>query len=889
MFKLIKGLFLAPNEFSMRKVIEINQLSNLPIDYVSLEPKDFTEYNYQVKDNKTFVLDLEEDGYINNKVKESIDLDEQNTVVINTGVGSGKSTTCINIALDYLNIKQKNGTNKYVIIFAAPYKSLITQYEIKLKKAGVTTDKIFNYNDLDTIPTGNSNYPIHLITINSLLGNYGEEALMQSKVKYNYLDGIINHCTQHKKKVIIFFDEIHDSSRSFEQKFIFNLWKWQGLIHKTFVLSATFSQASKVIIRYIADLTNSSIQLLEAKRIGVEDKQCNLHIIFNDNFEYDANDVTITELIEKELKKEKNIQILTFSKDLAKEIARGVYVKKRKIEDTATSKLFQKYNVNPNLCTSSSRNSFMPGLLNVGTNFKTGIDIKEVNTSFILIMPDRVSYSLGISNRTGIFSNGRNEIIQAIARMRIKEQSDIYIIMPSPDNLIEAPKDKNLPTENNYLEIIKDDEDLKSLYSENTLEHHYCKEQEKLVEGFYNLHNFRINSAIRKLKQLDLIDEHNNLKRDKKPRLQFPDLQEYILEDGDRFLSNSYDVFGKNCSNYIFWASMNNQFENARLKSITLAPTIYLNEDEIIDGLYKIYKEKMLIYDNSYEFKSEKELYEILEKTFLKIFRIYVNLYPSHKVRTVRLAEINKVEQLIISLVKYIKRNSKEFNLLIKDTSYNKLNDIYYDKKMYILSCIQTSTSYLVQYQNQLADDENNVINSYSKFYLLLLGYKQKAIFKTSKGKCIIPSKDVIISKNLFSNTYKKKCINAVKEIIRNDIFLRRAKYSFCQWADNYKIVELGRNEAKLDEAFGYVLDEFRGLFFETKISTTSPNTQYKNHFNDTLTFNSKVYLINEEYNIEEFEGINLIYKSNAVFLESYVLDDMYWQPITPDTKFIEL
>lgn len=420
--------------------MEYKKVSVIPtrvaIEYKELEPKDF-EKDYEVKNGRTTMLTPDENGYIATSLSEHVNLQEKNTVVINSGVGQGKSTACINIAKRYLEQVDARGNSKYVVVFVAPFISLINQYFNKLVIAGVEGNRIFNY--LNVTPANIEaacQSQVHLITINSLLGNYGESGFMQMKERRDYLNGIINHCEKKKKKVVFIFDEIHDSIKNFQEKFIFNLWKWYYVIHKSFILSATFTESSKVVIKYLADLTNDKIHLLESKREKLIEGQSKLHLCFINDYSYSPDDVFITELIKSEYRGGKKVHILSFSEKLATNIANPKKIKGMPPQYSSIGQVLLDNSPGINLCTSNTGNPFDETKCNVGTTFKTGISIEGSNNTFIIIAPQFSSYLDKFEPYFGIFSDGITSITQAIARLRQGENNDIFIISPTPNLLI---------------------------------------------------------------------------------------------------------------------------------------------------------------------------------------------------------------------------------------------------------------------------------------------------------------------------------------------------------------------------------------------------------------------------------------------------------------------
>lgn len=73
--------------------------------------------------------------------------------------------------------------------------------------------------------------------------------------------------------------------------------------------------------------------------------------------------------------------------------------------------------------------SYNGEMCNVGTNFKTGISITKENHAFVIILPPRAAKGV-FTNYYGIFAGGMNDLIQAIARQRVK--GEIHILLPKP-------------------------------------------------------------------------------------------------------------------------------------------------------------------------------------------------------------------------------------------------------------------------------------------------------------------------------------------------------------------------------------------------------------------------------------------------------------------------
>jgi len=256
--------------------IKETELLNTPIDYKSLNVTDFNQGLETIKE----IVNVPKGKYLTDVVINKIIPGDCNTVVINSSVGQGKSTLAIEIAKRYYErTDSKTKRYRYTVIFAVPYKSLIKQYKEKLieeinkgKKSKILT-VIPDYSNLtgeenqdpeNTIlnnPDGASSRRMHVVTTNFLLGNPGDST-DQRFLKREYLNLIIKKNQVQNRKIIIIFDEIHDCIHNFKQDLIYSLWRFKtnNILHKTFILSATFNEASKVVIKYIAELPTYPIE-----------------------------------------------------------------------------------------------------------------------------------------------------------------------------------------------------------------------------------------------------------------------------------------------------------------------------------------------------------------------------------------------------------------------------------------------------------------------------------------------------------------------------------------------------------------------------------------------------------------------------------------------------
>lgn len=847
--------------------------TRVPVEYKRLSPKDFAP-DYTVENNTSTEIEPDDNGYIGYSLMEKLNLEEKNTVVVNTGVGTGKSTACINIAKRYLEQCDNSGKCKYVVVFITPFISLINQYHRKLIEAGVNPTTIFNYLRLTS---GNIKYAaalnVHLITINTLIGNYGDESFFQSRDRRLYVDEIVTQCEKKNKKVVFIFDEIHDSIHNFQQRFIFNFWKWKYVIHKSFVLSATFTESSKVVIKYLADLTDDKIQLLESKRLKQENGLSNLHLCLLNNFSYSAEDEELASFIKTELDKGKRVHILSFSEKLANEIAIPKKQKGTAPKFSLIGKLLLTNTPGINLCTSKTKAAFDENRCNVGTTFKTGISMEGGSISLFIIAPPLSSYQDRFEKYFGIFSDGTTSITQAVARLRKGVNNDIFIITPSPSVLIKNPT--NSLGADNYLTRVSKIPDLRRLKIQNRIEDYHSMETQFSILNKYL--NTTLNIARKGIQYHNYQTIFFKNRSKTKPKLDFPTLDEFILEDGDRFLTSEYSIFGANPAAYIVWASFNNQFANCTLKSIYAKVPIILKEGEIVENLIEMFKEKYVQPSNIDEV-SEKELFDSFYKYITETLNVKVKL--RNTVKPVSSIKSPLIKKGIVSVIQYFKRANVEFNNQLYPNATGNRNrgkavDYFFDKKTYIYSQIANATGYLVEYQNQLSGTEETMTKHFQKLKIGIDTIKNIAVFTNENGVQYFPKKRFIIANNLFDQQFILKFLVLIKGIRRNDSFISDDTFSFCQFADDYTTSELEQNESKRNEAFGKLIDEIRETFFDTARTNLRAGRPHTNNSGLSLSNLSSPYRLTGEVNFDDWSNfVNLTYTSNCPWNESVVSED---------------
>lgn len=650
---------------------------DFPIEFKQINPDDFPDF----KVGEKIVIKPDKDGYIKESIKSIIDLKEKNTVVINAGVGQGKTTAIIDIVKEYYD------NTDYLIFIASPFVSLVEQYYSDVLEQKISEKDVFRYELLgDENLTDFWHKRIHIVTANCLLGNPGEDAFINSKVKRYYLNRLSKYCEKHNKKVIFIYDEIHDAIHNFKEKYIFNLWKWRNVILKNYIISATYNEASKVVIEYLAELTDNNIQIIESERRRFPEKQSELFLHYNNEQFYSYDDRIITNIVKELIDIDKDIDILSYSKILAENIIKN--------KDTGIGReLYKKYdeinNCTSELITSQKKdriipqNRFKSNMCNVGTNFKTGVSIKKENHAFILILPP-VGAKMPFTNNYGIFSSGINSIIQALARQRNK--GEIHIVLPSPkdfdfdfDSLqfIEVEQKSNFIRFYNSVKDIKEVE-YKSSYiplsKQDTLLNEYY---EKEVKG-------NINNEIDFIRQLD---------RSNKVRLDFPEFKLFKLNDGEDVLAGKYDFYGSDLSSYITYCAITNQFINCRLVTENKKNTYTFKEGEIQKGLKEIWDSYYSKDDKRihiYYFYNDAQFYNILRNDLFDNFqfRFITSEGKEYPIKKNGTSGLNKLFEL--QLLNFAQNYGYPNNQLnkFKFLSDGGLQDGLYSRSQYFLEAI---------------------------------------------------------------------------------------------------------------------------------------------------------------------------------------------------------
>jgi hypothetical protein len=794
-------------EINLKQIpIEVN--SQIPFEFKEINPIDFQGYETEDK----VIIEPDDNGFIYNSLNEVFDFDEENTLVINAAVGQGKSFAVNKFAKGYYV-----GQGNYKVFIVVPFISLIAQYYNKLLELEIPENEIIDYQKLKEYEDKNSP-TFHLITINSLLGNYGENAISQSEIKKKYLNELISYCKDNQFKAVFFIDEVHDSIKNFKELFVLNLLKWKSITHKVVVSSATYNETSKVVIKYLSELTNHKIRIIESKRIVNEETVSNLHLMFLQQVQkFNIKNRNFLNLIERECARGRKLDILTYTKSLAEKIVKV---------GGPVFEILNKYNQVPNLCTSGSASSFNSTMCNVGTNFKTGISIDAENSSFIIIVPP-IDY-----NGTNIFADGINSMIQAIARPRKK--SEIFIILPFPDGLISPI---HLENDNlSQISLLRP-----GFYKDYKYDYQSINNQDLLFKSYYEEH--KSNSK----------DERESLKleqRSFKPRIEFPPLEIYALEFAEKYFFIEYEIFGKNLPAYILWAALNNQFFNCRLKSFIGIEFTNLQEGEMQIGLEEFYKSRFDYSNPFFELNSDLHCFNVLKRELFSSRITYTNNEGISEAITE--GTLNKHHRHILS---FIQRKKSAINwefrkrfypddLIDREGNLNEPIDYEYQIEDYLRASISVSINDDYIIENPLDRELINLYRAFAGFKALFL---DKYLFTDSNNTLFFINDSKVNNYDIIQNDDYSEFCRVIVDLKLKDVNLKM--FSFFQ---NF-------NSAETIKAKKRIYSFIRKLFFETEVGRIS-SIQFPNE--------TKANIYKGEIDLgDSFSSLNLIYEPTTPWI----------------------
>jgi hypothetical protein len=542
-----------------------------------------------------------EDQYLQQEKHLSLfDFNSKDTTVFNFQVGKGKTTLLYQLIKAYETIGCKVIVcSPFIKLILKDKESIIEEYpktpatgnalKMGIKEFRQGMDKVFYlsnaikdevdvYYDQPYKYTGPCKSGIQIMTVNAFLGNAGSDDQIQNKSKREYFHNLLK--ATEGVPVILVLDELHESIHNFKPELIPNFYKWKGRIHKVIISSATYTPASLPIISMAASLTDNKISVFQLPRTkNTEQANINLHLFSN---AYSARTPGIKSLV-KELTQKYNeqqrpVHIVAGSKSLAMELANHCYTNKVKDskEDLSPNTSLEYVN----LSTSDTEVPFQTGQNNIGTTFKTGINIDSPDEVLVIILPalnTEFQYK-----HYGVFSDGISSIIQSIGRLR--NGGDLHICMQIPDQIIGDislyPSLPNVAAESvEHLSINTSFDYLKTLYK-------------KIVEY--------LESAIKEMepkkkKKLNLLDKIG-MQYKYNFGFWYPNFYEFLLKSGSSKLTHHKNPsYGRNLSPYVYWALIQDQFPNGRLESILLHSqftTINLQEEKAAVTFINLLQEK---------------------------------------------------------------------------------------------------------------------------------------------------------------------------------------------------------------------------------------------------------------------------------------------------------
>lgn len=808
------------------------ELIDLPVEFKQINPNDFDNTLYNVAP-KTIITPNDQ-GFISPQIVSNLipKLHTKDTVVINAGVGQGKSYSVIELIKEYSKLEE------YVVILAVPFNNLINQYVADLTaESDINTSSVFNmmkinnytfetftntplnygfFSDVDAVNEFQpENFKVHVMSINALLGNSGDNILFQSNKKVKYFNSLQTYCEANNKKIILFFDEIHDSIHNFREDLIYGFWRYQNLIHKIFVVSATFNEASKEVIKYLSEFTNKEIQILESKRKVFPDKQSRLHLIFNEKYDLTKND-NFMKLFERTANNKTSFDFIVYSK---KQIESNFKA------NPDVNQILQLSGCRINYCyadtfdTANDVAKYEVDAINIGTNFTTGVNITKENHVMFIFIP--IALDKSFINNNGVFRSIPNSVIQALARQR--KAGDIYIIMPPPRGIKPESLPFSIDTNQKIIEIVNK---YKSYGSED-VSYTNINKQFDILDKVYNSIKERVKSA-----ELNIGNAVGS--RFGMNRLQLPAKEIFILEKGEQYLSDNF--FDGSISTYIFWAAITNQFLNCRLTSIFKNDELFFTFEDIQEKLFQFYDDVVknhLITDEDgllLHSISGIKLFETLENKIINSKVVYINSKKAKK------KDLEQIRLRILHTIIYT--NQKDFQ--IKEAKYQLFN-------YYLQSCVTfakrvnfNDAKKVVLNTNEITIDETlfELISIYKDISLFIEIVNHSIIETSSRGGN--PARKIIgIHPDLnFIESYREKDMSTkLNYLCHNDKFLKT--YIF-QFRDTF----LGYDEDKKVNYFYRII---------IKIAFDTDNTTKHHGINH--------YLINDIVDFTRTDVCNLLYE----------------------------
>ncbi|WP_278352875.1 DEAD/DEAH box helicase [Chryseobacterium gleum] len=686
-----------------------SHFDSFPIDFKQINKDDFPDFSVSDK----IVISPNDDGFIGEALISNMNLEEKNTVVINAAVGQGKTTAIMKVVKDYYD------NTDYLIFIVSPYTSLVEQYYKKTASIGIPEEDIYRYELIGKDMSRDAwNSRVQIATVNCLLGNPGEESLINREVKRNYINYLKGRCEESGKKVIFIYDEIHDSIHNFKERYIFTLWKWRNVIHKNFILSATYNEASKVVIEYLAELTDDKIQIIESERKVFLDKQSELFLHFNTASSYSESNDGIQSIVEDLIAKGKKIDILSYSKNLADKICNNI--------DSGIGKLLFDAFGEINNCTSDSKqtledipvNRYNPEKCNVGTNFKSGVSIEKEDHALIIILPP-LGAKGNLSNY-GIFSDGINSIIQGLARQRTK--GEIHIILPPPDKFDSATLRMSEELKEKFMISYEVHQDFKAS-NERLVQYYSFNQQDELLKTFYDE---VIHENVR-----DEEEYIQSLSRENKPSLTFPTYKNYKLLEGEKYFPRYHKFFGGDLSSFVLYSALTNQFVNCRLAGTNAKSLLIFEEGKIQWKLQQFVSEYLGNFSWLLQTTTSKYFYNYLKDEIFSNYKVFYK-DPAGRKEIIKDSHKKFEQQLLAFVQRKFYPQNKGFNSQFYSTS-GFVIDASYSRGDYLMSCISHALK-MNESPDDILDNDKLLIQA----YLDLNHFREKmlnSIITTRRGQ----------------------------------------------------------------------------------------------------------------------------------------------------------
>lgn len=812
-----------------------SHFENEPIIFKKISEKDFDQQYYDVKKEET--IEPNKNGFIGEKLKPILieDILNTNTTIINAGVGQGKSRTIIELISNFLS------TNDYIVIIAVPFNSLIEQYfedcSIYVNKNDIYTtlpkeeniiDDLFEFgviNDEIIIAKNSKKEAIkklNIVTVNSLLANPGEELLFQSAKKENYFKELRNHCLETNKKIVVFFDEIHAAIKNFKPEFIYQFWHYHNLIHKSYIISATFNEASKEVIKYLSEFTGKRIRIIESKRIRKAREPSNLYLEYYSN-ESIKKESKLVNLLTFLIDKQAHFDMLVYSKDLINSFL------KTPLNNSSGKKqvcdLLHPIKIQINRCYNDPFNKgankkYNKSRINIGTNFTTGVNIEKENHNLIIILPKTLD--VDFVNNKGVFTDGAISIIQSLARQRKK--GNIYIFLEPPFKLDEESLPYN--QEKNYLLT-------------NYISNNLASDNKKIYYSDYNKQDLELKEVYKTLsaKIKPIKSLVNSLDRSGMNNLNYPSKEEFVLNKGEKYLNDRF--FSGNLSTYVTWAALTNQFLNCTLKGINSGYNINFNSEYLfaefleyitlnIFGVLGFSGNADLGFYNKFRLEfSEASNRQILidGKEIDKTQRNKLHLFYLSYVFRIDIDKPNEISK--------DEKNEIQWRYLKSCIFYSKkINPIDYNNIKHI--DILKDTKYRIDSKKAHVKINTELIDCYKKWWNLLDLIKAER--KTNNDR--LSNKASVGFKN-FINYYKKnKFSENIKQMCNLDPVF---KEEILPLKTNFKTKKTFENE--VDFIYNIIVKQFYGLKSKTTSKKGKGGIRYY-HFSNEIEWSLMINLL---------------------------------------------